>query len=104
MFKHIDILNAQDKLDREGAVAVDIRDAHSYRQGHIPGAALLDNHTVADFIRNADLDVPVIVCCYHGNSSQSAAQYLSEQGFEEVYSMDGGMEHWRQSGLPLASG
>ena len=40
-------------------------------------------------------DAPLIVACYHGNSSQSAAAYLAHQGFSEVYSLDGGFELWR---------
>jgi thiosulfate sulfurtransferase len=39
--------------------------------------------------------MPLIVSCYHGNSSQSAAAYLCSQGFTEVYSLDGGFEVWR---------
>jgi thiosulfate sulfurtransferase len=62
---------------------------------HIAGSKHLDNHSVADFIRNADLDAPTVVVCYHGNSSQSAAAYLISQGFSDVYSMDGGFELWR---------
>jgi thiosulfate sulfurtransferase len=46
--------------------------------------------------------VPVIVCCYHGVSSQQAAQFLIHQGFENVYSMDGGFEAWRKE-LPFAT-
>ena len=41
------------------------------------------------------LDAPLIVTCYHGNSSQSAAAYLVGQGFSDVYSLDGGFELWR---------
>ena len=29
------------------------------------------------------------------NSSQNAAQFLGENGFKEVYSMDGGFEEWK---------
>jgi thiosulfate sulfurtransferase len=35
------------------------------------------------------------VCCYHGNSSQGAAQYFAEQGFTQAYSLDGGYEMWK---------
>ncbi len=35
--------------------------------------------------------------CYHGISSQGAAQYLVNQGFEEVYSVDGGFEAWHRA-------
>jgi thiosulfate sulfurtransferase len=57
----------------------------------------LDNHSIAEFIRSADLDKPLVVLCYHGNSSQSAAAYLVGQGFSEVYSMDGGFELWKNT-------
>ena len=37
----------------------------------------------------------MVVCCYHGISSQGAAAYFAEQGFNEVYSMMGGFEAWQ---------
>ncbi|MFK3682937.1 thiosulfate sulfurtransferase GlpE [Pseudomonas sp. NPDC088890] len=93
-FKRIPPEQAQ-TLREQGAVVVDIRDPQAFAAGHISGATHLDNHSVADFIRNADLDKPTVVVCYHGNSSQSAAAYLVGQGFSEVYSLDGGFELWR---------
>ncbi|OLS64497.1 thiosulfate sulfurtransferase GlpE [Pseudomonas putida] len=93
-FKRIPPEQAQ-ALREQGAVVVDIRDPQSYANGHIAGSSHLDNHSVADFIRNADLDAPTVVVCYHGNSSQSAAAYLVSQGFSDVYSLDGGFELWR---------
>ena len=80
-----------------GAVIVDIRDPHSFANGHISGSRHLDNHSLPDFIAAADLDHPLIVTCYHGHSSQSAAAYLVNQGFSEVYSLDGGFELWRHT-------
>ncbi|EEZ42274.1 thiosulfate sulfurtransferase GlpE [Photobacterium damselae subsp. damselae CIP 102761] len=51
-----------------------------------------------------DFEQPVIVMCYHGISSQGAAQYLLHQGFEQVYSLEGGFEAWRRAQLPMALG
>lgn len=93
-FKRIGAEQAQ-QMRGEGGVIVDIRDAHSFAEGHIPGATHLDNHSLPDFIAAADLDQPLIVSCYHGHSSQSAAAYLVHQGFSDVYSLDGGFEGWR---------
>ncbi|GGU74940.1 thiosulfate sulfurtransferase GlpE [Pseudomonas laurentiana] len=93
-FKRIPPEQAQ-ALREQGAVVVDIRDPQTYAASHITGAQHLDNQSVADFIRNADLDAPLVVVCYHGNSSQSAAAYLASQGFSDVYSLDGGFELWR---------
>ncbi|ROL76113.1 thiosulfate sulfurtransferase GlpE [Pseudomonas vranovensis] len=93
-FKRIPPEQAQ-ALREQGAVVVDIRDPQAFAAGHITGAQHLDNQSVADFIRAADLDAPTVVVCYHGNSSQSAAAYLISQGFSDVYSLDGGFELWR---------
>ena len=93
-FKRIPPEQAQ-ALREQGAVVVDIRDPQAYAAGHIKDATHLDNHSLHDFIAKADLDAPLIVACYHGNSSQSAAAYLAGQGFSEVYSLDGGFELWR---------
>ena len=93
-FKRIPPQQAQ-TLREQGAVVVDIRDPQSFAQGHISGSQHLDNHSLPDFIAAADLDAPLIVTCYHGHSSQSAAAYLAHQGFSAVYSLDGGFELWR---------
>ncbi|MFD2640442.1 thiosulfate sulfurtransferase GlpE [Pseudomonas japonica] len=101
-FKRIPPEQAQ-ALREQGAVVVDIRDPQAYASSHITGSSHLDNHSVADFIRNADLDAPTVVVCYHGNSSQSAAAYLVSQGFSNVYSLDGGFELWRSTFLAETS-
>lgn len=93
-FKRIPPEQAQ-TLRQQGAVVVDIRDPQSFAAGHISASQHLDNHSLHGFISQADLDKPLIVACYHGNSSQSAAAYLAGQGFSEVYSLDGGFELWR---------
>ncbi len=93
-FKRINIAQAK-QLCADGAVMVDIRDPESFANGHPAGAIHLDNQSLAEFIAKADLDVPTIVVCYHGHSSQSAAAYLHSQDFSDLYSMDGGFEEWR---------
>jgi len=95
-FKRIDPEHAQ-SLREQGAVIVDIRDPQTYALNHISDSRHLDNHSLHDFIANADLDAPVVVVCYHGNSSQNAAAYLVSQGFSDVYSLDGGFELWRST-------
>jgi thiosulfate sulfurtransferase len=94
-FKHLSAAELSGWLQDKNLQIVDIRDEASYQAGHIQGAQHLDNTTLQKFIESADLDAPLVVCCYHGNSSQSAAAYLSEKGFDHVYSLDGGFEMWR---------
>ena len=98
MTQYICINSAQaiEWLDK-GAVIADIRDAQSFQQGHIPGAFNLSNDNLHEFMMASEFETPLIVCCYHGISSQSAADYLAKQGFEQVSSLDGGFEAWSAS-------
>jgi thiosulfate sulfurtransferase len=98
-FKHINVNELQAVLADKSHVVVDIRDANSFANGRITDATHLTNESLADFIREADPDAPVVVCCYHGISSQQAAQFLVSQDFTDVYSLDGGFTQW-QSEFP----
>ena len=79
-FKNIDIDLAVSKIDNDNPIVVDIRDKDSFDAGHINGAVNLSNQNFEDFISNTEKNRSIIVCCYHGNSSQSAANFLTECG------------------------
>lgn len=83
------------RMGEDGLQIIDIRDRGSYDSGHIHGARHIDDDNAKAFIDSADQQAPLVVCCYHGNSSQGAAQFLAAQGFEQAYSLDGGFEMWR---------
>lgn len=92
----IRIHDAKVKLDQKQSLFVDIRDPASYRQAHIPGAIHLHDGNVQEFLQNTDRSQSVVVYCYHGNSSLNATAFLLDKGFENVASMSGGFEAWRQ--------
>ncbi|MCB1843268.1 MAG: thiosulfate sulfurtransferase GlpE [Halioglobus sp.] len=99
-FERISITAAR-KLIAEnpsGVHVLDVRDPQSYQSARIPGASHLSNDNVAAFLAAADPNAAVVVYCYHGNSSQGAAQFLVERGFTRAYSLDGGFEQWRLDG------
>ncbi|MDD9889796.1 MAG: thiosulfate sulfurtransferase GlpE [Gammaproteobacteria bacterium] len=72
----------------------DIRDDQSFAAGHIENAVHLHNANLQEFIANGEFGAPLLVYCYHGHMSMSAAAYLAEQGFADTYSLDGGYEAW----------
>lgn len=101
--KEIDVQNANELIVRGDLTIADIRDMQSYFEAHIPGAVSVNEENVQDFIKMADKNKPLVCYCYHGISSQGAAQFFKQSGFSEVYSIQGGFEEWR--GLfPTASG
>ncbi|GGW85118.1 thiosulfate sulfurtransferase GlpE [Alteromonas halophila] len=79
-------------------VIVDIRDPQSFANGRMPEAIHLSNDNFASFINETPKTQPVVVVCYHGISSQQAADIIAQQGFVDVYSMDGGFEAWHSQG------
>lgn len=95
-FQHISPAQVAKMLETRAIQIVDVRDNQSFAWNHMPGALHLTNTNVSDFVLNGEFDQPVVVCCFHGISSQSAAEYLANQGFEEVYSLDGGFEAWEK--------
>lgn len=96
-FERIGIERACELIDGHNAQIVDVRDRASYEAGHIENARHVDDSNVMDFIGAADLTRPLIVCCYHGNMSQGAADFFSSKGFELAYSLDGGYEAWKET-------
>ncbi len=94
-FKHMSVSALYGVLADKSHVVVDIRDANSYTNGRIAQAIHLTNESLTDFLRETDPDAPVVVCCYHGISSQQAAQFLVSQDFTDVYSLDGGFTAWQ---------
>ncbi|WP_421505107.1 thiosulfate sulfurtransferase GlpE [Erwinia rhapontici] len=94
-FECINVHQAQQKLSEENALLVDIRDPQSFAAAHASGAFHLTNDSLPAFISQAALTTPVLVMCYHGNSSKGAAQFLLSQGFTAAYSIDGGFDAWR---------
>lgn len=93
--KHINANDAKALIAQGNSQVIDIRDAMSFKSAHIKHAIRIDNDNIGQFMKTANQEAPLIICCYHGNSSQNAAHYFCEQGFKDVYSLDGGFEQWR---------
>jgi len=98
-FERIDQDQALGLINNESAIVVDVRDAESYAEGHIRNALHLTQDSLGEFVSATNKTLPIIVCCYHGNSSQGAADFLNQQGFDRCYSLDGGFTAWQSAGL-----
>ena len=81
-------------MESEKALIIDIRDYPSYRESHIEGSMLNHDGLMQALIKNKEYDRPVIIYCYHGNSSRDMAEFISALGFKKVYSLKGGYVAW----------
>lgn len=103
-FKEISPQDAWAMMQNDDAVLADIRDAIRFSHSHVPEAFHLTNHSYGKFIDEYDFDQPILVLCYHGVSSRNTAQFLVEQGYEQVYSVKGGFDGWVRAELPVEMG
>jgi thiosulfate sulfurtransferase len=94
-FTCISKVAAKQMIDTRDVTIIDIRDPSSFSAAHVPGALSINSNNVDEFVMQADHDKPLLVFCYHGHSSQGAADFFAGRGFAEVYSVDGGFEEWR---------
>ncbi len=94
-FRRIGIPEAEQILNRPDVVILDVRDAQSYQNGHIDKAQNVSARNLGDVISSAKKTAPVLIYCYKGNASQEYARILCDFGFQDVSSLDGGYDAWR---------
>jgi sulfur-carrier protein adenylyltransferase/sulfurtransferase len=97
---------AADELRRQpGAVVLDVREPDEYEQGAIPGAVHIPRGTLEGSVENriADKSAPVIIHCASGVRSAFAAKTLTDMGYEDVVSVVGGFNKWKDEGRDWAA-
>jgi len=99
----------QMKQKGNGPAIINVLDEQYFRKEHIPGS---ENIPVSadDFVQQVAQRVdsktkPVIVYCANTecDASPKAAKLLDENGFENVYDYEGGMDAWKEAGLKVES-
>jgi rhodanese-related sulfurtransferase len=84
-------------------LVIDVRrpPAFSDSREMVDGALRRDPDRVSAWARTLPATVPVVVYCVHGHAvSQGAAAALNASGRTARY-LEGGIEHWKDAGLPL---
>jgi len=83
----------------EEPLVIDVREQAEWDEGHIPGAVHVPRGNLESRIAGvARPDQEVILSCASGNRSLLAGITLREMGFENVSSLAGGFQRWKQSG------
>ena len=96
-FKRISVDEAEYLAAQKNVMLLDMRDARAFCGGHHPRALHLSDSNLRKVLKNTPVNVPIVIYCYHGHSSQDMAKLFADFGFERCYSVDGGYEAWRQT-------
>ncbi|MBU2515667.1 sulfurtransferase [bacterium] len=74
---------------------VDVRQPEEYSKRHLPGATLLPLEDLVDGKGNLDKMKPVLLYSRSGGRSLVGAQWLTTQGFSEIWNITGGIKAWQ---------
>jgi molybdopterin/thiamine biosynthesis adenylyltransferase/rhodanese-related sulfurtransferase len=88
-----------------GALMLDVREPEEHEQGAIPGDLHIARGNLESNIesRVPDKSRPIVIYCASGVRSVFAAQTLTTLGYEDVVSMSGGFNRWKDEGREWAA-
>lgn len=94
-YKQITQEEAKKMMDEQEVIIVDVRTEAEYAQGHIEGAVLVPNESIADTPpAELPMDATLLVYCRSGNRSKQASKKLAAMGYTQVYEF-GGINDWQ---------
>jgi rhodanese-related sulfurtransferase len=86
------------------AILLDVRTPEEYQTGHLKNARLIDFYEDNFYSQIATLDKSktVYLYCRSGSrSGQAQEKMLKELGFKKVINLKGGIQDWKNAGLPI---
>ena len=91
-------------MNSEDVVVLDVREPSETAGGKIAKAIQIPMSALSTRVGELDKHKgkTVIVYCKTGARSAAACKQLGKQGFEKVYSLNGGMLAWQDAHLPIS--
>ena len=77
---------------------IDLREAHEWAAGHIPGAEHQPLGTLAEAVADLPRDTPLAIHCQGGGRSGIGASLLERLGFSDVLDLNGGYRAFVRDG------
>lgn len=94
---HIDVHALQDWMEKKQEFTLlDVREPHEREISVLPGDVHISMKQIGRRYRELDMTKPLVVYCRSGARSASVVEFLAEAGFEEIYNLEGGINHWAE--------
>ena len=78
----------------EAPVLLDVREDRELAICRIPGSLHIPMGQVPAELSQLQADAPLVAICHHGARSYQVAMFLEQQGFSDVYNLQGGIDGW----------
>lgn len=90
-------------IKSEGGIILDVRTAQEIEKGFIQNAVFQD--ILEDDFHEKVLKLPkdqtIYVYCWKGGRSAEAADYLTKNGYTNIYNLKGGIDAWKAANKPI---
>ncbi len=99
----IGTLEATRLMNQGNTLVMDVRDPAEFAAGRIPKSKNVPLPELEKRMGevNRFKEKPVIVTAGPGNRESRAMRALKAAGFSQIYSLKGGVNAWREAGLPV---
>jgi rhodanese-related sulfurtransferase len=101
----VNTLEATLLINQQDAVLIDIRDVADFAKGHILNARNVPLAQIQEqaegLVKNKQKSL--IVYCDAGRQAGAVTAKLRNLGYQNAVSLSGGLEAWRQAGLPVVN-
>lgn len=85
-----EMLNASDTPP----LLLDVREPAEFAHCHIANSQLMPMQTVPQNLEQLPRDKTIVTICHHGMRSMQVAQFLAQQGFNNIVNLAGGVDAW----------
>ena len=93
-YQDIHAAELDELLQTVGLTVIDMRDPQTRSQGQLRNALTPSDDLIGALVQQRRRNPPVLVYCYHGNSSRELCSFLSQLGLTQVYNLVGGWAAW----------
>jgi rhodanese-related sulfurtransferase len=93
-------------VNHQDALILDVREDSEYAEGHILNSMHIPLGSLKGRLGQLEKhrERPIIIGCRSGNRSAHACRVLKQNGFTQVYNLQGGMLAWQNANLPIVRG
>jgi thioredoxin len=101
--KHINSETFKFLVESKEGIVLDVRTSQEYAQGHIKNSTLIsiNDSKVLEKLSLLQKNKPIYVYCLTGSRSRAVADYLSQNGYNEVYNLQKGIVEWQRYGYDI---
>lgn len=98
-YSDVTVFEAKEMIDLGNVFILDVRTQEEYESGHIRNSKSIPLYLLDMRLKEIPQNRKILVYSREGVQGALASEFLSKNGYLEVYNMKGGINEWINSGI-----